>query len=237
MTDDFEDPRKSALRERVANAADAAGYEVDPARPPVEYPPESGLKGALKADVYSVSSEDVRFLYFVRPDGQKPLPQWLGNATRASFDIEQTEVYVVCEAAGERLRATCAAAGTGLLILRDDNTLEKQLEYGRPQETANARLFARRLKEVRTRLDTKLQLNLGDVEKRFQESKEITSGMAPKVRDQYLKAIEDQAVAWRAWGIELSERLDELAAVGDEAQLEQIEAEIVHGPEKLTEAA
>jgi hypothetical protein len=235
MTDEFEDPRKTALRERVAAAADAAGYQVDPDRPTVAYPTASGLKGSIKGDVYGLSSEGDALLFFVRPDGDRPLPQWLANHTQASFEIDQTEIYVVCEKVGPGLEGTCAAAGAGLLILGEGNTFEKKLEYGRPSQSGDARAFARRVKAVRSRFDSKLRLNLAEVDQRFQESKAITAGMPPKTRDMYLNAIERQSIAWRNWGDDLSARLDALAANIDNEALEEVEAAILNGPEDLDE--
>lgn len=230
MTEDFEDPRKAELRRRAAAAADAAGYAVDAGRPVIPYPSGMKLQGGLRPDVLAISADDVQTLLYVRVDGDKPVPQWLANHVAAAIGLKRTELYVVTEAPGDQLRATCVALGAGLLTLRADDTFDKELDFAPPDESVARKAFQRRLAAVRTRLDTKLRLNQASLENAFEESSAVTATMKASKRDKYLSTIEDGLVAWRTWAEELSERLDALAATLDDAALDRIESEIVAGP-------
>ena len=230
MAEDFEDPRKAELRARAATAADAAGYAVDPERPVIPHLPASGLRGGIRADVVATGAASVRALYFIRVDGEKPLPQWLANHVRESFEMERIEVYVVVEAVGSQLRATCDAAGAGLLALREDDTFDLELPYKAPDLDTNRRRLQARIRRLRSRLDTKLQLNQSRLQTAFQESSAVTSTMDGKRRDVYLDDIEDALVSWRDWSEDLSVRLDAAAASESPTEIDEIERAINSGP-------
>ncbi len=230
MTEEFEDPRKGILRERAEAAVDAAGFSIDLTRPVIAYAPGSGLRGGIRGDVVADGDQGARSLYFVRVDGSRPLPQWLANYVSASFALANVAIFVVVEAIGDQLRATCEAAGAGLLRLRPDDTFEMELDYKAPDQTAERRRFQARVKTARTRLDTKLRLNQAKLETTFQESSAVTTTMTGTRREEYLTDIENAMMTWRTWAEEMAERLDALAAAQDLAALTAIEAQIVSGP-------
>jgi hypothetical protein len=231
MASDFEDPRKAELRTRVEQAADAAGYVVDADRTPVQFAADSGLNGGIKADVVAEGTDQVRRLFFVRLEGDKPLPGWIRNHVTASASMADVEVFVVVEKYEDQLKGTCATAGAGLLMLRPDNTLEQVLAYSPPDATADKKAFDKRLKEVRRRLDTKLALNKARLETNFQESYAVTAMMEKSDREKYLTSIESLMVAWNAWGDEVSEQIDAASASENGLDLlKDIEAEILNGP-------
>jgi hypothetical protein len=232
MSADFEDPRKTELRQRCADAADAAGYEVDSSRAPLPYPKSSSFNGSIRADVSSKGADGKRVIYFVRVDGEKPLPGWLTNIVVASFSMRKIEVYVVAEKIGEQLRSTCAAVGCGLLQISATNELEKELAYAKPERDADLKAFEVEVREVRRLLETKLDANLGAMQEQFTDSRQITQTMSEAKRTTYLESIETSMLSWRAWGEELSGELDLLAGEVDEDALATIKARVIEGPEE-----
>jgi hypothetical protein len=229
VTSEFEDPRKTELRQRCADAVDAAGYTVDQSRSAIAYPPASGLKGSIKPDVSCVNGSGRRIVYFVRVDGEKALPQWLTNIVTASFAMNDLSVYVVTEAIGDALRSTCEAVGCGLLRLSASNELDLELEYTEPDRTKAAKGYARRVRQVRRKLDTKLNANLTALQDQFSERHQVTEGMDEATRAGYLSSIETMMVRWREWGDDLSGRLDGLAGTTDEDALAEIEEHVEKG--------
>jgi hypothetical protein len=233
MAEEFEDPRKAELRVRATDAVDAAGYSVDRDRSVIDYPQAVGLKGGIRGDVVATGAQGVRTVYFVRVDGNRPLPQWLANHVKASFALQHVEIYVVAEDIGDQLRVTCQAAGAGLLKLRSDNTFDKELDYTVIDDSADRRRLQKRVKDARTRLDAKLRLNQARLEEMFKESSAVTATLTAKRRDVYLTELEDAMGAWRTWAQDLSERLDLLAAAEDADALSAVEKAIVDGPPGL----
>jgi hypothetical protein len=229
MTGDFEDPRKTELRKRCADAVDAAGYTVDAEPVPIPYPADSDLRGAIRPDVRSLESDGTSSLYFVRVDGQKPLPGWLTNTVVASFSMPGTEVYAVTEDIGEPLKRTCEAVGCGLLRLTSSNELDLELEYVEPDHDAAVRAFSKEIKDLRRQMETKLNANLQALQDQFSASRKVTEGMSEEKRAQYLNNIEEVMVRWRAWGEELSAELDDLAGSVEPEKLESIRKRVQSG--------
>jgi hypothetical protein len=232
MSEDFEDPRKAALRERCVDAVDAAGYTVDADRVSIPYPNDSQLRGSITPDVSSTEKGGKRNLYFVRVDGSKTLPGWLTNIVGASFLMDGVEVYVVAEEIGEQLRKTCEAVGCGLIKLVGTNELDLESEYRPPDQDAEAKSFEKEVKAVRRRLQTKLDANLQALGDQFAERRKVTQGMSEKKRAKYLDDIELFMVRWREWGEELSAELDALAGRVDRDALEQIRERVESGTDE-----
>ena len=230
MSSELEDPRKGALRVRCETAIDAAGFSILADRPSTAWPEDTEIEGALLGDVVGADGDGNHDHYFVRVDGSKPLPDWLATATEGSFSVEGTRVIVVAENPDELLVTTCKRAGAGLAKLTSADRLEVILEYGPPDRSALVEQFRSRLKEVRRKLDTKLRLNESGLEQSFRDSAAVTNEMPKKKRDEYLNSIEKVMVGWRAWGEEMSDRLDKLAATEDLEELEHIEREVTEGP-------
>lgn len=231
MTGEFEDPRKTKLRERCADAVDAAGYTVDPDRTPVPYPPGANLQGAIKPDVSSTEADGKRLLYFVRVDGFKALPGWLSNTVAASFSMPGVEIYVVAESIGDQLKRTCEAVGCGLLKLSNNNELDLEVEYTAPDQDTAKKDFAKEIKDVRRQLDTKLDANLQALKEQFSESRKVTEGMKEDKRSKYLDNIESMMVRWREWGDEISAELDALAGTVDKEALDAVRQRVETGTE------
>jgi len=231
MSGEFEDPRKTDLRQRCADAVDAAGYTVDAERTPIPYPTDSNFEGSIKADVSSTGTNGNRVLYFVRVDGGKPLPGWLSNIVVATFSMQDVEVYAVTESVGDRLRKTCTTVGCGLLCLNSSNDLELEVEYKEPDRGSAVKAFEKRLREVRRQLDTKVNANLQALQEQYSERKQLTEGMKESKRSKYLDTIESTMVRWREWGDELSSELDALAGDLDDDALADIKERIQNGTE------
>jgi hypothetical protein len=227
VADQLEDPRKTHVREQLAAALDSAGFDVDESRSPVPYPNGTTLTGpGIKADVSCADSEGTRHLYFVRLDGSKPLPGWLINNASVASEMDGVDLHVAVTADCDELRASCIAFGVGLVRLRNDNTVETLLEYAPPSEVATQRQHLARVKDVRRRLETKVELRLGELQTRFDQIGEVTAGMPKAMRVKYRARIEEESVDWQEWLSHVSEELDAVSASGDAARLTELEVEI-----------
>ncbi len=145
--------------------------------------------------------------------------------------MAELEIYAVAEEIGDPLRASCVATGCGLLVLTSNNELNVEVEYERPNRDDDLREFEKRLRQVRRKLDTKLNANLESLQEQFSERKKVTAGMKEATRAGYLQSIEDMMVRWREWGDERSAELDALAGSGDDEALRHVEHLIELGVE------
>jgi hypothetical protein len=227
VTESLEDPRKIELREQLSAALDGAGFDVDETRAPVPYPEGTNLKGpGIKADVSCADSNGTRHLYFLRLHPSKPLPGWLINIVTASYGLAQVEVHVAVTAESAQIRASCSTVGVGLVRVRDDNTIETVLAYTTPSQTSAKKELLAAVKVARRRLETKVELNLGRLQTRFDEIASVTAGMPTAMKNKYRLGIEEESLGWQEWLADMSERLDALSTSGDSRALAELEAEI-----------
>jgi hypothetical protein len=224
----LEDPRKIEFRDQLSAALDSAGFGVDDARTPVPYPAGTGLKGpGIKPDVLCVDSTGKRHLYFLRLDTSKPLPGWLINNVTASYEMTDVEVHVAVTDEAVQIRTSCSAVGVGLVKVNDDNTIEVLLNYAPPAQTNAHDQVLAAVKDARRRLEKKVELNLGQLQKRFDDIASVTAGMPTQMKDKYRSGIEEESLSWQEWLADMSERLDASSTTDDPTVVKGLEAEIV----------
>jgi hypothetical protein len=235
VTSPFEEPRKADMRARAVVAIDAAGYEL--VSTPKAFPIPAGLRGAIKGDLQSLNGEQVRQAYYLRPEGGKPIPQWLVNLAAAARNIEDLRLFVVVTEVSSVLEKSCRASGVGLLRLTDDDTFELVVDPSESDPVAIASALEVEIKTLRRRMETKLNLNKGTLEQNYSKVNELTAGMPPNTRDQYIETVEQAASRWDEWGIRISELLDEAASTGNLALVQAAQKLIEEGAEEAHEAA
>jgi hypothetical protein len=230
MRDTYEDPRKTELHEKCWIALDAAGYDVEPEPLPIEIPANTGLQGRIVPDLTSADGTGRITVYCLRLSSIKPLPQWLGNWSRATKAMQGVDLYVVIEdAPSQELMRSCQASGAGLLILRLEG-IDRALEAGViPEDIARAEC-RKRVADLRRRFENKLHLQLEAIDANFNQARSITAPFPDDLEAEYIGGIEGSGIEWRQWGDELSQRLDALAASCDEAEFGEIEALLAKGP-------
>jgi hypothetical protein len=230
MRNQFEDPRKTELRERCWVALDEAGYDVEPEPDPIEIPPETGLQGQIVPDLISTNGTGHRSVYCVRTTSVKPLPQWLANWSRATNTMDRLDLYVVIEEIpSPELVKSCEAAGAGILLLRLEG-IEVVLTAGVVPEDIARQECRKKIATLRRRLENKLHLQLEAIDANFTEASTLTAKFPDDVEDEYINRIEASGVEWRQWADDLSERLDAEAADCAEDALAAIEVALERGP-------
>ncbi len=191
------------------------------------YPPGTGLKGpGIKADVSCTDSTGTRHLYFLRVDPSKPLPGWLINNVTASYGIANVEVHVAVTDASVQIRASCSSVGAGLVMVKEDNTIEAVLTYVQPSQIDAKKQHLASIKAARRRLENKVELNLGRLQSRFDEIATVTAGMPTAMKDKYRSRIEEESLGWQEWLSDMSERLDASSTSEDSVVLAELVAEI-----------
>jgi hypothetical protein len=218
------------MRERSVIAIDAAGYEH--VASPVAYKLSADLTGAIKGDLQSLDGEQVRQAYYLRPDGTKPIPQWLGNIARAARELDDLRVFVVVTEVSSVLEKSCRASGMGLLRLTEEDTFELVMDPGEIDAEVVAAAVMEKIRVLRRRMETKLNLKKKALESNYARVDELTTGMDPKVRDQYIEKVEQAAGRWDSWGARISEMLDEAASTGSEGLIEAAQHLIEEGAEE-----
>lgn len=229
MNREFEDPRKTLLRERFVAALDAAGYEIGEEPEPIVIPGATGLHGRIVPDVQSVDSNGRDALYCLRPSASKPLPQWLAKWARAAVEMGLDLYVVVDDAPSSDLERSCRAAGAGLLLLQIDG-MQIVVDAGEvPEELRNEECI-RRVSDLRRRLDNKLRLHLDAIESDFTNARSLTAEMPDDVQDDYVSGITEHGERWREWGEDISEALDAILASCEEDEFVLIEETLAQDP-------
>jgi hypothetical protein len=223
------------MRARAAIAIDAAGYEL--VSTPKSYRLPEGLQGAVKGDLQSLNGEQVCQAYYLRPEGAKPIPQWLVNLAKAARDIDDLRLFVVVTEVSSVLEKSCRASGVGLLRLTEDDTFELVVDPSEEDPVAIAASIESEIRDLRRRMETKLTLNKGTLEQNYGKVNELTVGMPAKTRDQYIETVEQAAGRWDVWGARISELLDEAASAGDTNLIQAARRLIEEGAEDVSEAA
>jgi hypothetical protein len=217
MAEPFEDPRKAELRARCEVAIDASGYEL--VSNLASFPFTGTLQGKIKGDLQSIDGESIRYIYYLRPSGNKPLPQWLISAAQSSREYPEIRLFVVAGNIGDSLEKSCETQGMGLLKVTDDNTFEMIINPADLEEEQRAAEFDGRITEARREMERKLQLKTKALTEDYGTVAVLTEGMPAKTRDQYIEDVEQVVARWEEWGREISEKLDAAAAFGSEAAL------------------
>lgn len=91
------------MRGRCEIAIDAAGHEL--AASFTTYPLLDNLQGVIKGDLQSIDGKDIRHIYYLRPFGNKAVPQWLANTAAAARERDDIRVLLVVEHVATLLRA------------------------------------------------------------------------------------------------------------------------------------
>lgn len=230
MSHEFEDPRKKELRVRAEAAIEAAGHELLAAPVPIDYPDGTSLKGRIRGDIQSLDGAGIRHVYFVRPDSERPLPEWIRSTVLASHSLDGVVVHVVVDSVSEIIEDGARSCGAGLLVATEDVTLEQRLEPTEPDPDAARAAIIDRAKDLRRRLSSKTNLNLTANQQRFSEVKQLTDGMPSSTRDKYVDGIEQTDRMWRQWSERLSSDLDRAVTEVDGDALDLIESSINAGP-------
>jgi uncharacterized Zn finger protein (UPF0148 family) len=230
MTIPFEVPEKGVLRERVRIAIDAAGFQLIDEPEAFPLPAELGLSGGVVGDLQGLTPEGVRHAFYLRLDGTKALPPWIANVARSAHALEALRVYVVVTESSEALEASCRACGAGLLRIEDDEGLTPVVAPEEYQQEALRTQVAARVRALRRRLTTRLELNLGSLREDFARVEELTAHMTEAERAEWRRAIETSSERWSAWGEHASNALAAAADAEDDAALDAVEAMIDAGP-------
>ena len=228
MPEPFEDPRKTDMRGRCEVAIDAAGYELVAAPVARQVP---GLNGAIRGDLQSLDGEDVRCAYYLRPEGDKPVPQWIVTLAEAARDLGDLRLFVVVTRVSEVLEKSCRAAGVGLLHLTQEDTFDLVVDPDEIDPAALQEQLRARVEDARRRLELKLNLNKSALEENYSRVNDLTTGMPQKTRDDYIEKVEEAINRWEGWSQRISEMLDEARSTSNEQLLEAAENLIEEGAE------
>jgi len=227
VSEPFEDPRKTELRERCKIAIDAAGHGL--VAQPLTFRAGEGLQGGIKGDVQSLDGDEERYSYYLRLDPGRAVPQWLVNLARVARAGQDVTLFLVTGARHAVLERSCRSGQVGLLLLTEENTFEMLVDPTEADADVVAAEIATKARDARRRMETKLRLNTGSIEDNYARVNDLTVGMTSTVRDRYIEGVEASASAWDEWGQRVSAMLDEAAANGDEALLGSAEQLIEEG--------
>jgi hypothetical protein len=145
--------------------------------------------------------------------------------------MEGIKVHVIVDEVSSIMERTCRAAGSGLLRLdtTDPYRLDQIVSPDEYSAIAQAHAYRDKVKELRRRLERKLDMNLGTVNENYANVQTLTQGWSPQRRDHYISSVEEADTRWREWGDRMSTKLDELGSGGSEEALRLIEVEIERG--------
>jgi hypothetical protein len=229
MPEPFEDPRKTDMRARSEIAVDASGHEL--VNKPVSFAIGGDLKGAIKGDLQSLDGNEVRYVYYLRPEVKRPVPQWLVNLAAAAREQDHLKLYAVVTVVTEAFEKSCRAGRVALLRLTDENTFEMIVDADELDSAEIAAQLKAEIRTLRRRMEKKLALNQGSIESSYSKVNELTRGMEADARDNYINAVERAANRWDDWGARISSMLDEAAGTGDEGLIKTAERLIEEGAE------
>lgn len=209
------------MRGRCEIAIDAAGHEL--ATSFATYPLLGNLQGVIKGDLQSIDGKDTRHIYYLRPFGNKAVPQWLANTAAAARDRDDIRVLLVVEHVGNALETSCANRGVGLLRLTDDNAFELVVDPDEFLPEAIEEALVSRIKDTRRRMERKLDLKKTTLEKDYGRVDELTSGMPSKTRDEYIDSVGRALTLWDEWSVGISQKLDEASTSVDASLVDEAE--------------
>jgi hypothetical protein len=230
----FEEPAKVEMRAGCEVAIDQAGFELidppDAIAVPEDVSQRLALQGRPKGDLQSADGEGSRTCYYLRPRAEDALPEWLAKLATAAHSLSGVKLYVVVLEASPTFEKSCKTAGAGLLVLTEDREFNVVLDFDSTLPEALDVELKAAISAARRDLETKRDLNLKELEGRFERTGELTQGMAPDVADRYTKGVERLYKIWVEWSDGLSTQLDIVLADRDLSALDHIKEEIERGP-------
>jgi stress-induced morphogen len=229
---ELEDPRKADLRDRTKLALRSSGHDVLEQLSPAELPANAGLKGAILGDVQAYDPAGTLCAYYVRPEWDHALPTWLGNLSLVAQGMENVRVCVVVDNVSAIMERTARASGASLLRIAGDEIFHLEAVVEATEFETNRRLARHRekVRKVRRVLEESLDQRIGEARESYPKFRDLTRQMPPARREQYVAAVDDLVTKVREWGERLSQRLDEVAASGDEGELNAIRQQVEEGP-------
>ncbi|CAN5517116.1 hypothetical protein BH20CHL6_BH20CHL6_07960 [soil metagenome] len=231
MAREFEDPRKSDLRARTTLALRSSGHDVMEEPRAIPLPEGHGLRGAILGDVQALDPASVRCAYYLRPEWDRALPQWVANLALAAQEMDGVRVCIVVDNVSAIMERTARAAGASLLRLTGDDLFQLETIVDAAEYETDRRLQRHRdkVRKLRRALEEKLDAHVTEARESYPKFKELTKDMPPARREQYVAAVDDLVTKAREWGERLSGRLDEVAASGDDNDLQAIRQAIDEG--------
>lgn len=215
---------------RCKIAIDLAGYELVETPVKVQLPETSELEGVLKGDLQSLDGEGVRYCYYVRANELSTLPTWLANLAEVCHEIPDTKCYVVVPETNPNFERSCKVAGSGLLLLSEDNEFQHVLNFDTTLPEAMDELYTEEIKSLRAMLMSKLDLHLGELQTRFERIGDLTAGMSEKRAASYKEGVERLHRQWSEWGEQIGRDLDHLRGERNVERLSEMRAVIEEGP-------
>lgn len=230
----FEEPAKVEMRAGCEVAIDQAGFQLisppDPIAVPDELSTRLALQGRPKGDLQSADGDGTRTCYYLRPRAEDALPEWLAKLATAAHSLSGVKVYIVVLEASPTFEKACKMAGAGLLVLTEDREFNVILDFDSTLPEALDAELKEAITIARRDLETKRDLNLKELQGRFEKVGELTQGMAPEVADPYITGVERLYKIWVEWSDEQSAQLDAVLADRDFAALGRIKEAIERGP-------
>src|SRR5262249_2613040 len=152
---------------------------------------------------------------YLRPRAQDALPEWLAKLATAAHSIPGVKVYVVVLEASPTFEKACKIAGAGLLVLTEDREFNVILDFDSTLPEAPDAELKEAITVARRDLEAKRDLNLKELQGRFERVGELTQGMPPDVADPYITGVERVYKLWVEWSDGLSTQLDAVLADRD----------------------
>lgn len=216
--------------DRCKMAIDLAGHEIVESPAKVQLPDTCDLNGVLKGDLQSLDGAGVRYCYFVRTTELPVLPTWIANYAEVCHQIRDTKLYVVVPRSNPSFERSCKAAGAGLLLLTEENEFQHVLDFDTTLPEALDKAFVDEIRKLRSALVSKLELELGKLQTRFERISELTAGMRDELVSAYSEGVEKLHRLWSVWGHDLNVELDRVLAERDTAKLSELQEAIDSGP-------
>ena len=210
----FEDPRKTDLRERVRVAVEASGMTLIEPPEKITPPGSANLKGYIIGDLQALDSENVVHSFYLQTRGDKAIPQWLTSIAIAAHGLDKVRVHAVVEESSTVLVRSCDAAGASLLELTTDGDyqLRTVVDGHSYSPEAKAAEFAARIRDLRRRIEVKMDANLDTLKAQHAKIIEHVRGMSAANQEKYVHASESLIRRWGDWGERLVRLLDEAAS-------------------------
>jgi hypothetical protein len=230
---EFEDPSKSAMRDRCRIAVEASAYELIEELKTFPAPKKSGLFGGIRGDLQSRTQDHKRvYAYYIRPGRLKAAPKWLANIGEMSRHMTSVAVFLVVEESNQVLLESCRACGIGMLRLTNLDGFELLVEPLERKAAEASTKFQELLDSTRRALELKLDRQLNILTAQFGDLPELTRGMTEGQQNRYAQDLEREERLWREWSDQISAMLDEAVVTRKTADLEAIADLIDEGPTK-----
>jgi hypothetical protein len=231
----YEEPAKTEMRLASEVAIDRAGYALVTDLVTVSFD-DQDIHGGLRADLQSLDSDGRRSFYFVRPGADGTLPKWLATLARAARRDGAGAFHVVVREVRESFRASCAAAGAGLLRLTDDESFEVVLDFDDLVPTGIEPDRAEQVRLLRREMETKVDFRQKEIEQRVNMARPHMADMDDEVGERYEERFEREYGDVDEWGDEISRELDAVAEAPTDARIAAVRERIAAGPPRRPSA-